>query len=98
MNYLQSYGFLFRSPKWAQNLLLCTVAPFVPVAGAMVVLGYHFDIIEALHRRGDRDYPDFDFYRLLHYFTRAASPLLVSLVPGLPPVGLVLVLFFSLQL
>jgi Protein of unknown function (DUF4013) len=95
MNYLQSYGFLFRSPKWAQNLLLCTVAPFVPVAGAMVVLGYHFDIVEALHWRGDRDYPDFDFDRLLHYLTRGAWPFLVQLIVVLPLVGLFLVLYFA---
>lgn len=99
MNYFESYGFLFRSPKWLTNLLICAVAPLVPIAGAMVVIGYHFEIIEAAHLRGRETYPDFDFNRLLKYLIRGAWPFLVQLVVGLAvmivPIILLLVCYFG---
>jgi hypothetical protein len=95
VHYLESYQFVFRSPKWPQNFLLCMVAPLVPVAGAMVVLGYHFDIIESLHLRPKREYPDFDFDRLLHYLQRGLWPVLVQLIVSLPLAVLGVVLYFG---
>jgi Protein of unknown function (DUF4013) len=89
MKYLEAYQFPFRSPKWLQNVLYCLVAALVPIVGMMVLLGYQFEIIEALHLRGDKDdYPDFDVNRLLKYLLRGAWPFLVALIVGLP-VGLV---------
>jgi len=84
MKYMESYRFLFRSPNWITNLLLCTVAQFVPVIGPMVFLGYQFEIIEFLHRRGDGDYPDVDLDRLNRYLGRGAWLFLVHLVVYLP--------------
>jgi hypothetical protein len=83
MKYFESYGYVFRSPKWLTNLAICAVALLVPIAGQMVVLGYHFDIIEDLHLRGRERYPDFDFNRLMKYLIRGAWPFLVQLVVGL---------------
>jgi hypothetical protein len=83
MNYLESYRFIFRSPKWLTNLLICAVAILVPIAGPMVLFGYQFDILEALHLRGRETYPDFDFNRLGKYLIRGAWPFLVQLVMGL---------------
>jgi hypothetical protein len=100
MNYFESYQFLFRSPKWVANLLVCAIAPIVPIAGNMVVIGYHFEIIEALHLRGREKYPDFDFNRLLKYLVRGAWPFLVQLVVGLilmlVPIALLLICYFGL--
>jgi hypothetical protein len=90
MKYLESYRFLFRSPKWLTNLLLCVVAAFVPIAGAMVVFGYHFEIIETMHLRGDKDYPDFDFNRLLNYLLRGAWVFLVNMILSLPLIVIIL--------
>jgi len=95
MKYLESYKFLWRSPNWGMNLLLCAIAPIVPIAGAMVVLGYSFDIIEALHRDGDRDYPDFDMNRLVPYLQRGVWPFLVQLTVTLPLVLLFFVLYIA---
>src|SRR5205823_5875994 len=94
MNYMESYRFLFRSPKWGMNLLLCAVAPFVPIAGAMVLFGYQFDIIEYLHRHGDGDYPDFDFDHLMDYLKRGAWPFLVQMIVMLPLILLYMVCYF----
>ena len=85
MKYFEAYQFPFRSPKWVQNLLCCLVAALVPIAGAMVLLGYQFEIVEALHLRGKQDtYPDFDVNRLGKYLMRGAWPFLVQLIVGLP--------------
>jgi hypothetical protein len=94
MKYLESYQFVFRSPKWLQNLLICTVAPMVPVVGPMVVLGYQFDIIQALHTHGDRDYPEFDFNRLMNYLLRGLWPFLVQLIVSLPLAMFFMVAYF----
>jgi hypothetical protein len=103
MKYLEAYQFPFRSPKWLQNLLCLLVAALVPIAGMMVILGYQFDIIEALHLRGKQDnYPDFDVNRLMKYLLRGAWPFLVQLIVGLPIalVGVipVLVCYFGLMI
>jgi Protein of unknown function (DUF4013) len=95
MKYMESYRFLFRSPNWITNLLLCTVAQFVPVIGPMVFLGYQFEIIEILHRRGDGDYPDVDLDRLNRYLGRGAWVFLVHLVVYLPMIPLFMFLYFG---
>jgi hypothetical protein len=88
MNYLASYRFLFRSPKWMQNLLVVLlvlfIAGFLPILPVMVLVGYQFEIIEALHLRGQESYPDFDFNRLMPYLMRGVWPVLVALVVSLP--------------
>jgi hypothetical protein len=94
MKYLEAYKFPFRSPKWFQNALFCLLAVFVPIAGPMVIFGYQFEIIEALHlRRKEDDYPDFDINRLAKYLLRGAWPFLVALIVGLP-VGFIAVIPF----
>ncbi len=95
MQYIESYKFVFRSPNWVVNLLLCMAGLFVPIVGPMVVLGYQFDIIEWLHRRGDGDYPDFDFNKLGQYLMRGLWPLLVQLVVFLPLVAVGFVLYIA---
>ncbi len=84
MRYFESYAFPFRSRNWAANILICLVAAFVPVAGQMVILGYQFEILQALHLRGTEKYPDFDMNRLLPYLIRGAWVFLVLLIVVLP--------------
>jgi hypothetical protein len=99
MSYLESYQFIFRSPRGLKNLLSCAVGLLVPIAGQMVVLGYHFDIIESLHLRGRQSYPDFDTNRLVKYLVRGAWPFLVQLiigmVAGMLPVIPIIVCYFG---
>jgi hypothetical protein len=94
MNYFESYQFIFRSPKWLTNLLIAALAQLVPIAGPMVLIGYNYDIIEALHLRGRETYPDFDFNRLGKYLLRGAWPFLVALVVGMAVMILPLILLF----
>jgi hypothetical protein len=60
------------------------VAGLIPILPVMVIVGYQFEIIEALHLRGKGSYPDFDFKRLLPYLMRGVWPILVRLVVSLP--------------
>jgi hypothetical protein len=83
MEYFKAYQYIFSSPKWAMNLLAGSVAVLVPIVGPMVLLGYEFDIIEAMHLHGEDRYPDFDFDRLMDYLMRGLWVFLVALVVGM---------------
>ena len=100
MKYLRSYQFLFDSPKWLTNLLAGTVALLVPIVGQMVLLGYVFEILEALHLHPEAIYPDFNTNRLSKYLNRGVWPFLadfvVRLVFGMLMVPVFGVVFFVL--
>ena len=85
MHYLRSITFVFESKKWPMNILVGALAfsPFLPLIGALVYIGYLFEMLEHMHRRGrDVPYLDFDFNRLMKYLIRGVYPFLVSLVIG----------------
>ncbi|MEX2286328.1 MAG: DUF4013 domain-containing protein [Planctomycetaceae bacterium] len=100
MRYLDAYRFIFQSPKWLTNVLLSgvcmLVAGIIPIVPQLVLMGYQFEIIEALHRRPNQMYPDFDLNRLADYLTRGMWPFLVTFVASfvLIPVGFVLMFGF----
>ena len=54
MRYLESYGFVFTSRNWAMNLLLGMLCLFIPAIGAIVLMGYFFEVIDFLLRRRPR--------------------------------------------
>jgi hypothetical protein len=85
VKYLRAYQFVFDSPNWTTNLLLGTVCQLIPVVGPFVLMGYLFEVVEALHRRGDDGrYPDFAFERFMPYLVRGLYVFLVILVVSLP--------------
>src|SRR5208283_1842191 len=84
MHYLDAFRVPFQSPKWVQNILLMAVCILIPVVGQIVLMGYMFVVIEALHEGRKRPYPDLDFGRFVPYLTRGAWPFLVNLVVTLP--------------
>jgi hypothetical protein len=49
------------------------------VLGPVALLGYAFDVLEALHRGGERARPTFEFPRFLAYVARGLIPLVVYL-------------------
>jgi hypothetical protein len=79
MRYLRSYFFLFTQPRWGANLLLISLCLLIPAVGLIVLLGYAFDLLECLHKRGDTGYPGFDFNRFSAYLARGLVPLVVYL-------------------
>lgn len=91
MCYLRSYRFLFSSPDWFSNLLTVSGCLLIPFCGPIAVLGYAFDVLEALHRRGEEPYPPFLFHRFLSYLLRGLGPLILYI-----PILILLVLFLSL--
>jgi len=88
MCYLRSYQFLFTCPNRAMNLLFVSMCQLIPVVGPIVLLGYAFDVIEELHRRGGGSCPGFELTRFSGYLMRGVVPLLVYL-----PVLLLLITF-----
>jgi hypothetical protein len=97
LQYGEAYRYVFANPNWVTNVLLVTVCQLIPVIGPIVMLGYQFEIIEALHRDPRRVYPDFTFDRFVEYLKRGLWPFLVSLVAGFA-VGIpMMVLFYILM-
>ncbi|HZT78856.1 MAG TPA: DUF4013 domain-containing protein [Gemmataceae bacterium] len=95
MRYLESYRYIFGSPKWLTNVVAGALAQFVPIVGPMVFTGYGFDIIEALHRNPGGPYPDFDTNLLSRYLTRGVWPFLVRLLAGFVLTPVFLALYFG---
>jgi Protein of unknown function (DUF4013) len=98
MNYFQAYRYVFDSPKWMQNILFSMVCLFVPVVGAIVLLGYHYEIVEVMHLRGPQQYPDFDLKRLLNYLMRGLWVFLVALIVSLPIMALYVVFWLAMMI
>jgi hypothetical protein len=84
MRYLRAYQFVFISPKWFANLGISIICGIVPVVGQIVLMGYHFEMIEAMLRDGEENYPDFDVNRLMPYLIRGAWPFIIQLVASIP--------------
>ena len=80
LRFSEAYSFFFQNPNWGMNLLCTTVCQLIPVVGPIVLLGYEYELIEALHRDPRRIYPDFDFNRFVNYLSRGVWPFLVSLI------------------
>jgi len=55
MKYWRSYFYLFDSPKWSMNLLLGSVCVIIPILGSIVFMGYGYEAVEMMHRRGKDD-------------------------------------------
>lgn len=80
LQWTEAYNYVFASPRWGLNLLLGGVCQLIPIVGPIALLGYEFEIVEALHRNPARTYPDFDFGRFVNYLSRGVWPFLVALI------------------
>lgn len=94
MEYMRSFHYVFENPNWLTNAL-CTGAcllstAVIPVIGQLVIHGYQFEILEALHRKPGTQYPDFDMNKLLDYLVRGFWVFLVTLVVGLAMLPVIL--------
>ncbi len=100
MNYMESYQFIFKSPKWFMNVLLGLVCSFIPVVGPVVWLGYCFEIVAYLHhRKSDQGaYPDFDFNNFVPYLIRGFWIFIARLVFILPILFVAMIVGFGLGL
>lgn len=96
IQYRRAYRFFFERPTWPTNLLIGSVCQLIPLVGSIVYLGYTFEVVEALHRRGDhRDYPDFDFNRFLTYLIRGLWPFAAQILAAVPAIFVTLFLTFG---
>jgi hypothetical protein len=80
------------------HLLIGAGCQFVPIAGPLVLMGYIYNVIEAKHRHGDDQFPDFDLDRLGAYLIRGVWPFLVALVAALPLFVLIVPAFLVIAL
>ncbi|MBW3597847.1 MAG: DUF4013 domain-containing protein [Planctomycetes bacterium] len=80
LRYARAWTYAFGSEQWPVNLLFGTIMTFIPVVGPLILAGYQFTIVEALHRDPQRTYPDFDFSRFAEYLVRGVWVFLVQLI------------------
>jgi hypothetical protein len=86
MEYMRSFHFIFENPNWTANVMWCALCllstAIIPVIGQLILIGYLFEVIEAIHTRRTATYPDFkfDFDRLIEYLVRGFWVFLVQLV------------------
>ncbi len=103
IRFLESYGYIFRSPDWMLTILFTGICQLIPIIGPMVLMGYQFQIVEALTRNPNAVYPSFSFDFFVDYLKRGLWPFLVSLVVSLALVvpiwlvvyGLLVVVFLA---
>ena len=101
IHYMQAFRFVFSSPRWFANLgwaSLCMLSmAVIPVVGQLVLLGYLFDVVEALHRHGeDEPYPEFVIDEFGRYLVRGGWVFLVNLVVTLPVMFILAAVFLVL--
>jgi len=95
MNYLASLSDFFKSPKWANNLLLGGVCMLIPIVGPLVLMGWH--VSGFWGRKNTEDfttYPTFDFSNFGKYLERGVWPFLVMVVLSLVMVPVVFAMIF----
>jgi len=90
IEYMRAYHYVFENPNWTMNIMwgfLCLISTMViPVVGQLVLLGYQFEVIEALLISQGARYPDFNANRFADYLGRSIWPFLVALVLLIPMV------------
>ena len=94
MRYMYAFQYIFENPNWITNVLLATVCFLIPVVGPIVLIGYQFQIIEALLMRRTATYPDFDFNQFGQLLTRGVWPFLAAMIPQM--VYFMIVMFFGI--
>jgi hypothetical protein len=95
MRYLHSYQYVFISPKWLHNLGFGTLCVLVRIVGDIVLMGYQFEMIEAMLRDGEENYPDFDANRIVAYFLRGAWPFIIEIVIAIPLIVMLILCIVS---
>jgi Protein of unknown function (DUF4013) len=84
MEYMRSLQFILERKNWITNILIGGVCLLVPIIGPIVFSGYLFEVIDALRSDPEhKEYPDFDFNKLMDYIMRGVWPFLMQLVLGL---------------
>lgn len=97
MNYSASITDFFKSPRWANNLLLGLVCIFIPIVGPIALTGWHVTGFWARRNPADfASYPPFDFGQFGRYLERGIWPFLAALIVGLLAVPVVMVAMLSL--
>lgn len=82
MQYLQPFLYYVKKPKTGfTNVLIGCLAPLIPIAGEMVLLGYRAEVSEELERDPDlKEHPDFSLDKLAAYLQRGVWPYLSRLI------------------
>jgi hypothetical protein len=96
IEYMRSYNYIFENPNWVMNVLwgfLCILSTAViPILGQLVLIGYQYEVVEALFLARGARYPDFDINRFADYLGRSIWPFLVNLIVGLVLAPVVVIL------
>jgi hypothetical protein len=83
MAYFRPLGYLRNNPGWIGNAFLAGIAGIIPIVGGIVLLGYLYEVVRRILRKGDATYPSFEFGRFGDYIKVGIWPFLVFLLVGI---------------
>ena len=79
LQYLRAFQYIVEQKEWPRTLILGGVCLIIPVFGATALLGYQFEVVEALYRRQPVPYPMFEFKRFPFYMKRGVWGFMIAL-------------------
>lgn len=101
LQFLRAYNYIFENPQWTTTILWAFLAfllsgmiPAVGFVAVLMMMGYQFEVIDALLVTKGARYPTFDSNRLGDYFTRGVWPFLALLITMIPVMFLFVFAYF----
>jgi len=102
LQFLRAYNYIFENPQWTTTILWCFLAfllsgmiPAVGFIAVLMIMGYQFEVIDALLVTKGERYPTFDSNRLGDYFTRGVWPFLAMLITMIPMMFVIFAAYFG---
>ncbi|PQO33914.1 DUF4013 domain-containing protein [Blastopirellula marina] len=83
MDYLEAFGKVFENSNWFINALVVGLVNYIPIIGAIVVIGFSVTIVHEKSIGRTNSYPDFDLNKFGEYLIRGFWMFLTGLLFGL---------------
>lgn len=95
LQYLHSYTYAFEGGDAFLNLALISVCMLIPIVGPIVLGGYQYEIVAALHRWPKQTHPEFEFSRFGDYLSRGIWKFLADMIMWMIATPVYLVVFYG---
>ncbi len=83
VDYLEPWGKVFENSNWFINALVVGLVNYIPIIGAIVVIGFTVTIVHEKSTGRTNSYPDFDLNKFGEYLIRGFWMFLTGLLFGL---------------
>ena len=94
LQYVHSYSYVFEGHAGFTNLILLSICMLIPIIGPIVMAGYQYEVISALHKYPKATYPAFDFGRFGEYLGRGIWKFLADMISQVVLVPVYIFVYF----